>query len=128
MISYGKPRYNKNFDYEIYRFCNKKNTIIIGGLSKLINNISGTIISYCDRRYSNGFGYLKSNFKLVLKTKPNYFYLKDNRRFNRIGFQKHKLKDKLSKFDESLTEWQNMQLSGYDRIWDCGNLVFEWNQ
>lgn len=22
-------------------------------------------------------------------------------------------------------EWQNMQMNGYDRIWDCGNLKYE---
>ena len=27
-------------------------------------------------------------------------------------------------FDESLSEWENMKLNGYDRIWDCGNYVF----
>ena len=29
-------------------------------------------------------------------------------------------------FDPHLTEWQNMQLNGYDRIWDCGHYKFEW--
>jgi len=37
---------------------------------------------------------------------------------------KHNLKDKLQIFDPNLTEWQNMQLNNYDRIWDCGNFVF----
>ena len=41
-----------------------------------------------------------------------------------MKYQKHKLKDKLQIFDPNLTEWQNMQLNGYDRIWDCGNFVF----
>ena len=30
----------------------------------------------------------------------------------------------MDKFDESKSEWQNMQDNGYDRIFDCGNLVF----
>lgn len=42
-------------------------------------------------------------------------------RLNRIQFQKHKL----SNFDETLTEWQNMQLNGYDRIWDCGSYKYQ---
>jgi len=41
---------------------------------------------------------------------------------------KHKLKDKLALFDPKLTEWENMQNNGYDRIWDCGNLVFKYNE
>jgi len=31
----------------------------------------------------------------------------------------------LTSFDEKLTEWENMQLNGYDRIWDCGNFIYE---
>ena len=41
-----------------------------------------------------------------------------------MKYQKYKLKDKLEKFDESLTEVQNMYNNGYNRIFDCGNLVY----
>ena len=44
--------------------------------------------------------------------------------FNRIQFQKHKLNGLLEQFDESKSEWQNMRDNGYDRIFDCGNLVY----
>lgn len=33
---------------------------------------------------------------------------------------------KLEKYDCDLSEWQNMQLNGYDRIWDCGHFKYEW--
>ena len=46
-------------------------------------------------------------------------------RYHRMGFQKHKLKNKLENFDPELSEWENMQVNGYDRIWDCGNMVFK---
>jgi hypothetical protein len=36
-----------------------------------------------------------------------------------MQFQKHKLKEKLKIYNENLTEWENMQLNGYNRIWDC---------
>jgi len=42
----------------------------------------------------------------------------------RQKYQKHKIKDILPIFDEALTEWENMKNNGYDRFWDCGNLVF----
>jgi len=40
----------------------------------------------------------------------------------------NRLKNTLSNFNPKLTEWKNMQLNGYDRIWDCGNLKYEWNK
>ena len=47
-----------------------------------------------------------------------------DKRYHRFNFQKHKLKNILSKFDQNKTEWENMVENGYDRIWDCGNLIF----
>jgi len=128
ILVYGKPRFNKNYDIEILRFCNKKNNIVNGGLSKLVSHLKGKIITYCDLRYSTGDGYIKSNFKILNKTSPNYYYL-DNyqKRYSRLQFQKHKLPIFLENFDPNLTEWENMQLNDYDRIWDCGNLIFEKN-
>ncbi len=125
-IGIGKSRYNKNYDYELIRSCSKLNTVVIGGFEKLIKNLplQGSIISYVDRRYFNGNSY--NYWKYIGKTNPNYFYMFDHlQRFSRIEFQKHKLfKLFPDVYEDSLTEWQNMQLVGYDRIWDCGNLIF----
>jgi hypothetical protein len=129
LMSFSKPRYNKNYNWELVRFCNKINTNVIGGASKILNyfqqNHSGSIISYADLRFSTGELYKTLGFELLHQSDPNYYYLeKYKNRIHRLQFQKHKLKDKLKIFDPNLTEWQNMQLNGYDRIWDCGNLVF----
>ena len=78
-----------------------------------------------DRRYFNGNGY--KNWDFIGSTDPNYYYMDNNynSRESRIKFQKHKLKTLFPNlYDESLTEWQIMQLAGYDHIWDCGNLTY----
>ncbi len=68
-------------------------------------------------------------FLLLAYSKPNYIYTKENDIVgSRIQFQKHKLKRKLEVFNEDFTEWQNMLKNNYDRIWDCGNRVFIWEQ
>lgn len=55
-----------------------------------------------------------------------HWYLKNYlQRIYRFHFRKSVLKNKLEKFDPKLSEWENMKANGYDRIWDCGNLVFE---
>jgi len=132
LITMGKSRFNKNYDYEILRFCNKLNTSITGGLSKLLSNFkklnpNSSIITYADARFGTGSGYLNCGFEYKKLNNPNYFYMNHyNVRESRIGYQKHKLKDKLQTFDSTLTEWQNMQLNGFDRIWDCGNYTYEY--
>ena len=44
--------------------------------------------------------------------------------FNRVKFQKHKLSNLLESYDPSETEWENMKKNGYDRIWDCGTMMW----
>lgn len=132
VMTFGKSRYNKKYQYELHRFCNKLHYQVVGGASKLlkffIRNIDpSSIITYADKRYSTGTFYEKIGFTKINESTPNYYYFKGSSiLMSRIQFQKHKLKDKLTNFNPDLTEWENMQLNGYNRIWDCGNYVFEW--
>ena len=131
VMTFSKPRFNKKYDYELIRFCNKLNTSVIGSASKLFNYFiknynPKSIISYANRRFSNGSIYEKLGFNFLRKTAPNYFYFKPSIRIlmSRNQFQKHKLANLLDKFDENLSESENMFNNGYRRIYDCGNLVY----
>ena len=134
LLTFGKPRYNKKYEYEILRFCNKLNTVVNGSFSKLLKYFikkynPKNIITYSDLRYGTGKVYTNNNFKQISKTKPNYYYIDSSNttRHSRIKFQKHKLKNILTTYDPNLTEWKNMQLNNFDRIWDCGQYSFEWS-
>lgn len=128
-MTFGKARYSKA-DYELIRFCNKLNYSIIGGASKLLAHFrkhnKGSIISYANRRWSNGNLYRKLGFTETHISEPCYYYFKmnENKIYHRSSFMKHKLKDKLPIFDENLSEVDNMYNNEYFRIWDCGNYVF----
>jgi hypothetical protein len=129
LMSFSKPRFNKNYDWEMTRFCTKVGVNVVGAAGRLLSHFKttykGTLISYADRRFSMGKLYEQLGFTKAKTSSPDYFYFKSPlKRFHRVQFQKHKLKEKLDIFDPQLTEWQNMQLNGWDRIWDCGNLVF----
>jgi len=129
MMTFGKPRYNKKYEYELIRFCNKMNTTVIGGASKLYNhfvkqNSPKSIISYSDKRWNTGNLYEILGMTKVSESKPNYYYFKDDVLESRIKYQKHKLINLLEKYDPELTEADNMYINGYNRIWDCGNDVF----
>lgn len=136
LMTFGKPRFNKNYDWELLRFCCKKYTNVIGGASRLLKHFKeeheGSIISYANLRWSNGNLYEKLGFELVGTTEPNYFYFKtsDGRKpvdlvlHSRLEFQKHKLKEKLEVYDENLSEKENMYMNNYRTIYDCGNLVY----
>jgi hypothetical protein len=129
IATFGKSRYDKSFEWELLRYSSKLNTTVIGGFSKLLNYFSKkyapkNLLTYCDRSTSAGNLYLQNGFQLINITKPNYFYFKNASVFSREQFQKHKLVDKLTVYDASLTEYNNMLINGYDRVWDCGNYKF----
>ena len=134
IMTFGKLRKNlgstdKDGYYELLRFCNKLNTAVVGGASKLFKhflkeNKPTNVISYADRRWSNGGLYEKLGFTLNHKSKPSYFYVVNDKRENRFKYRK----DVLVKegYDSSKTEHQIMLERGIYRIYDCGCLVYEY--
>lgn len=130
LMTFGRSRYNKNYDYELLRFCSKNYLTVVGGASKLfkcfVKQYPGTIISYCDlsRSFNSKF-YESIGFKYSGRSSPNYWYTQNYKElFPRIKFQKHKLKNLLENFNPNKTEWENMQENGWDRIWDSGNSIW----
>jgi len=131
IMTFGKSRFNKKYDYELIRFCTKKGYTVQGGGSKLLSYFERTfapksLISYANRRWSQGNFYVKAGFDFIENTPPNYFYFKENslELKSRNQFQKHKLKGILKDFYPELTETQNMFNNNYRKIYDSGNKVF----
>ena len=113
--------------YELTRFCNKLNTTVVGGASKLLKYFERNfnpveIISYADRRWSEGNMYHKLNFDFIHFSTPNYFYINRLTRENRFKYRKSELVKQ--GFDSSKTEKQIMQERGFSRIYDCGTIKF----
>lgn len=132
VMTFGKPRFNKNVDWELLRFSTSLGINVIGAASRLFSHFiktqsPGSVISYSDRQYGLGNVYSKLNFEHKGASPPNYYYTSDYRKFeSRMKFQKHKLSKLLPVFDNSLSEWENMKNNGYDRVWDCGNDIWMW--
>lgn len=129
LMTFSKPRFNKNYNYELIRYCSKIGYNVVGGASKLLAYFrklhNGSMVSYADRRYSDGNLYNKLWFAKIGVSKPNYWYVKNNEKLNRYRCQKHKLAKLLGNgYDENLSEYENMVLNGYNKIYDCGNLVY----
>ena len=128
LMTFGKSRFNKNYDYELLRFCNKRGIVVIGGASKLLNyfrkHYSGSIISFANRRWSNGSLYESLSFNRLRISAPNHFYYKNGNLFSRNSYQKHKLANKLKAFDVNLSGVHNMMNNNYRQLFDCGNIVY----
>ena len=132
VMTFGKPRYNKHYEFELLRLCTKKYYSVIGGASKLWKCFCQkyspkSVISYANRRFSNGNIYETLGFIKLSESKPNYWYVKNGEMFSRVQCQKHKLKTFIENYDENLSEVDNMLNNGYFRIFDCGNLVYSFD-
>lgn len=129
LLTFRKPRFSKKHEWELLRSATKINTMVVGGFKRLLKEFTtthtGSLISYVNKMYFNGQSYEEAGFNALPDSRPAYWYTRDYATIeNRVNYQKHKLKDKLEMFDESLTEVENMYLHGFDRLWDVGNKVF----
>ena len=141
-MSFGKKRVAMGVkvrgegEYEMYRFC-VADTPVIGIASRLLSTFIKTynpneILTFADIRYSGTSAFYDTiGFTRIAVTKPNYFYFHKDTPMelrHRFNFRKDVLPNKLETFDINKTEYQNMLINGYDRIWDCGNLKYTWKK
>ena len=127
--SFGVPRNNKKYEWELFRFATLANYSVVGGFARMLNFFitnynPQNICTYADRQISDGNIYLQNGFELVSISKPSYFYFKNGKAFHRFSFRKSKLRY----IDSNLTESQIMQNEGYLKNYDCGQLFFEIKQ
>ncbi len=109
--------------YNLSRFCNKINTNVVGGASKLLKHFitnykASRIVSYADKDWSVGSLYYTLGFKNISNSKPDYKYVVDMKRVHKSNFKKSNLKTELS-------ESSKMKELGINRIYDCGKIKFE---
>lgn len=132
VASFSKSRYDSKYQWECMRMSSSVN--VVGGASKLFKhfiktNSVNSIVTYSNLRFGQGNVYKYCGMVRQKDSAPNYHYISPRGEImSRVKFQKHKLGKMLPKFDHSISEWQNMQHNGFDRIWDCGNAKWVWNK
>lgn len=116
--------------YEVLRYVTS--TTVVGGFSRLLKAFveetpdARIIVSFSDKRWSQGGLYSKTGFTHVGATEPGYDYVNNRyQRVNREIFMKHKGEDNVKKgllksFSPELTELENCVRSGWYRTWNCG--------
>ncbi len=112
-------------EWNLSRFCNRKDHTVIGGASRLLNYFikkysPKRIISYADKDWSTGHLYEKLGFNKIYETNPDYKYVVDNIRRHKSGYKKSNLN-----IGSELTEAEFMKKSHILRIWDCGKIKYE---
>lgn len=125
-MGFAKSRFNKNYDYEVTRFCNVIGYNVVGGASKMFSKFkkdyeNASVISYCDRRFFLGSVYEKMGMEYLHSTPPNYIWVDNSGlTLSRYKTQRHLLKD----CPENLSESEYMRGEGFMKIYDSGQKVY----
>lgn len=124
VLSFDLARYSREAQWEMTRICS------LGYNPKQLfdafikDYTPESIIAYASERYSYPKQYEMLGFRYHHSTEYSYFYMKDGIKYPRHQFMKHKLV--AEGFDPSKTESQIMKERGFDKVYDCGNLVYVW--
>lgn len=137
VMTFSKPRYGIQYDYEVIRLCYKDNIKVIGGTEKLFKYFLNkynpqSIITYADISKFTGNVYLRLGFNLIKDnylTTPNYVWVDayTGDVLKRYETQKHKL-SKLGYDTLNKTEDEIMKELDYMKVYDSGNLKLEWHK
>ena len=130
IMTFGKPRYNNNFEYELIRYCNSAH--VIGGAEKIMAYFKEkyapkSIISYCDLAKFSGEIYKKLGFRVINKPKPSKHWvnLKTNQHITDNLLRKNGF-DQLFKtnYGKGTSNEQLMLENDFVGVYDCGQLSF----
>ena len=132
LMVFGKPRYNKNYKWELLRLCTHSDYIVTGGANKIfkyfINNYNPkSIISYCDYSKFNGNVYIDLGFNFVKLTWPSKNWSKGTEKIT-DNLLRQRGFDQLFKtnYGKGTSNEQLMLDNNWLPVYDCGQKVFEW--
>ena len=134
IMTFGKPRYNDHYQYELLRLCSSNKYRVVGGASKLFkyflkNHEPLSIISYCDTAKFSGRVYEKIGMIHKYDTAPNEIWSKGKTKItNRLLLSRGY--DQLfgTNFGKGTDNRGLMLNSGWLPVYDCGQSVYIWKQ
>lgn len=138
VMTFGKPRYNRKFEWELLRLCTPSITSVVGGPSKLFSHFVRTyhpasILTYCDRSKFTGDVYKNIGMTLTDEGTPgkHWYSYKTSEKMQHItnNFLLQRGFDQIfgTSFGKGTSNEYLMLERGYLPVYDCGQLRFEWH-
>lgn len=134
IMTFGKPRYNKNYQWELLRLCTKPEYKVVGGSEKLFKHFiqlvnPKSIISYCDNSKFSGEVYSKLGFIQKGKPHPSLHWSKDDEHIT-DNLLRQRGFDQLfnTNYGKGTSNEELMIEHGWLPIYDCGQMTFIWHK
>lgn len=136
VMTFGKPRYNKQYDYELLRLATKFECYVIGGAEKLFSHFikqfeSIKIISYCDNSKFNGDVYERLGFTKINDGKPSlhWYNITEDKHYT-DNFLRQRGADQLlgTSFGKGTNNEEIMRQYKFVEIYDCGQSTYSFTK
>jgi len=135
LMSFGNPRYNRNYEWELLRLCTHKDYTVVGGAERLfkhfiLTNKPKSIISYCDNSKFSGHVYEKLGFKILRSSKPTcHWYNLKTKQHITDNLLRQRGFDQLfgTNYGKGTSNKELMLEYGFLPVYDCGQTSFVWN-
>ena len=136
IMTFGKPRYNKKYEYELLRLCTKNGYKVVGGAERCFKHFiddknPDTIISYCDFSKFNGDIYTILGFKQIKQIAPSkHWYNGKTKMHITDNLLRQRGYDQLFKtnYGKGTSNEELMLQNKFVEIYDAGQLTFLWNK
>ena len=134
IMTFGKPRYNKNYEWELLRLCTKPEYKVVGGAEKLFKHFielvnTKSIISYCDNSKFSGVVYTRLGFIQKGKPSPSLHWSKGSEHIT-DNLLRQRGFDQLfnTNYGKGTNNEELMIEHGWLPIYDCGQMTFIWHK
>lgn len=134
LMSFGKPRYNKNYEYELLRYSSSAN--ITGGAERLFNHFvkntsAVSVVSYCDRSKFIGTTYTKLGFNSAgVNIGKHWYNMKTSKHITDNLLRQRGFDQLLGKeygcFGKGTSNEELMLQHDFVEIYDAGQETFVW--
>ena len=132
IMTFGEPRYNKKYNYELLRLCTKSNYKVIGGASRLFKYFikvyqPKSIISYCDNSKFDGNIYKFVGFELKDFGGPSKHWFNGERHIT-DNLLRQRGFDQLfnMNYGKGTSNEELMKEYGFVEIYDSGQSTYIW--
>lgn len=116
--------HRNNKDWVLKRFAGKSGVSVAGGLSRISSyaykKIGESIVTWCDRRWSDGGGYVRAGWVATEVLPPDYFYIKNGRFY----CSKQARRKSAVSTPTGMTEREHATQDRLSRVYDCGKIKF----
>lgn len=132
-MTFGKPRYNKNYDWELLRLCSIPDYAVVGGAERLwkyfiSRHQSDSVISYCDLSKFKGDVYTRLGMSLDFVNEPSKIWSKKSEMITN-NLLRQRGYDQLfnTNYGKGSSNEELMLENGWLPVYDCGQARYVWN-